>query len=289
MTDPRTLWRCYEPYHALTYFSGEARDAYEEVGLRGFWRGYFAGRAAPLGPVGPGVATACFYGFHPGFVSRALPGVWSTVSPGEALAARLSGIDRAVRAHFNDLLSNPALETAARLLRRGAEACQGAGRTLFSANRDLGWPEEPHLALWHATTLAREHRGDGHVAVLVANGVGPCEAHVLRLAVDGSPAEPIKQHRGWSEDDWSAAVERIRSRGWLDDGNHLTESGSAFHDELERATDTLAAELTACLSEEDRSDLLASLSAVARRIAAADLIPYPNPIGLPEPPRSPVP
>jgi len=52
----RRLWRVLEPYHAVTYFAPEAHQAFKDVGLRGFWMGYFAGRAAPLGAVGPGVA-----------------------------------------------------------------------------------------------------------------------------------------------------------------------------------------------------------------------------------------
>ena len=49
----RSMWTLFEPIHAVTYFAPEARAALEEAGLRGFWRGYFAGRAAPLGPAGP--------------------------------------------------------------------------------------------------------------------------------------------------------------------------------------------------------------------------------------------
>ena len=44
----RSMWHLFEPIHAVTYFSPQARAAFEEAGLRGFWRGYFAGRAAPL-------------------------------------------------------------------------------------------------------------------------------------------------------------------------------------------------------------------------------------------------
>ena len=44
------MWTLFEPVHAVTYFAPEARSAFEAAGLRGFWRGYFAGRAAPLGP-----------------------------------------------------------------------------------------------------------------------------------------------------------------------------------------------------------------------------------------------
>ena len=52
-----------------------------EAGLRGFWSGYFAARAAPLGRVGPGPVAAAFYNFHPGMVARAVPGCWDVVAP----------------------------------------------------------------------------------------------------------------------------------------------------------------------------------------------------------------
>jgi len=41
-TEPvvRSLWRLYEPLHAVTYFAPQARAAFESAGLRGFWRRY---------------------------------------------------------------------------------------------------------------------------------------------------------------------------------------------------------------------------------------------------------
>src|SRR5262245_664750 len=89
----RPLWTRAEPLHALTYFAPESHAAYEAVGLRGFWRGYFAGRAAPLGTVAAPVVTATLFGFHPDFVARAIPSVWELVTPAGAIAARLAGID----------------------------------------------------------------------------------------------------------------------------------------------------------------------------------------------------
>ena len=94
---PRRLWTVSEPLHVLTYFAPESHDAFTAAGLRGFWRGYFAGRAAPLGPVGPGLVTATFFGFHPAFVSRAIPSVWSIVTPDDAITARQAGIAAALR------------------------------------------------------------------------------------------------------------------------------------------------------------------------------------------------
>ena len=65
MTPARHLWTLFEPLHAVTYFAPEARAAFENAGLRGFWRGYFAGRAAPLGAVSAAPVVALFFSFAP--------------------------------------------------------------------------------------------------------------------------------------------------------------------------------------------------------------------------------
>ena len=105
MTSPATarrLWALGEPFHALLYFTPECRQAGEDVGLTGFWNGYFAFRAAPLGVVGAPVVTATFYNFAPAFVRRRVPAVWEAVTPAQALAARLAGVDAAVRRVFGE-------------------------------------------------------------------------------------------------------------------------------------------------------------------------------------------
>jgi hypothetical protein len=277
------LWQLAEPYHALTYFAPEAHQAFEDAGLRGFWRGYFAGRAAPLGPVGPGVVTACFYGFHPDFVARALPSIWSMASPETALAARLAGVDAAIRRVFGDASADPARAEAAQLARGALEGSAVAGRPVFAANLELDWPAEPHLALWHACTLVREHRGDGHVAALSAAGIDPCEAHVSQIAASGAPPETIQPYRGWSDDDWAAAADRLRERGWLDRDGRLTEAGRSWHDQIEHDTDRLAAEPLQRLGEKRAARLLELLAPLTARLVQTGEIPYPNPIGVPPP------
>ncbi|MCU1447875.1 MAG: hypothetical protein JWP02_45, partial [Acidimicrobiales bacterium] len=176
------MWRALEPYHAVTYFAPEAGAAFKEAGLRGFWMGYFAGRAAPMGPVGPGVVTATFFGFRHDMVARALPDAWGFASVTDVLAARLHGADAALRALLGDDVTSDAVKEAATLARTASEAGDRAGRPLFSANADLAWPTEPHLALWQAATLLREHRGDGHVAALTSAGLDGCESHVTLVA-----------------------------------------------------------------------------------------------------------
>src|ERR1700749_3120679 len=93
----RSMWTLFEPIHAVPYFAPEARSAFERAGLRGFWRGYFAGRAAPLGTAGAAVVTASFFNFAPAFVARAVPGVWELMTPADALRVRLEGATAALR------------------------------------------------------------------------------------------------------------------------------------------------------------------------------------------------
>jgi helix-turn-helix protein len=284
MTSPvRRLWQLIEPYHALTYFAPEAHEALEDIGLRGFWRGYFASRAAPLGPVDAAPVTAMFFGFHPEFVGRAVPSVWSMVSPQAALDARLEGIDRAVRGIFGEDIHSAAFSEAAELASRAAQSCSPAGRPLFAANATLPWPDEAHLALWHAATLLREHRGDGHVAALCAAGVGPCEAHVTQVAASGASPDTIKPYRGWSDDDWTMAIEQLRKGGWIDGEGTLTAAGWDRRQEIEGVTDHLAAEPLDRLGPERAGLLLEFLAPVTATIVETGLVPYPNPIGVPAP------
>lgn len=282
MANPqRRLWQLTEPYHAITYFAPESQKAYSDAGLRGFWRGYFAGRAAPMGEVGPAVVTATFFGFKPDFVERALPSIWSMATPDAALEARLKGVDAAARRIYADELQSPAFDDAARLARRAVDGCEPAGRPLFAANAKLDWPTEPHLVLWHATTLLREYRGDGHVAALVVGGLDPCEAHVTQIAASGAAPESLQPYRGWTDDDWGAARDRLRERGWLDADGALTPEGRACRQDIEDETDRLAAAPVEALGEDSVDLLLTLLGPIVAGLD--DTIPYPNPIGVPAP------
>jgi hypothetical protein len=279
--DPRRVWIVAEPYHALTYFAPEAHQAFEDAGLRGFWRGYFAGRAAPLGAAPAGVVTATFYGFHPEFVARAVPSIWELVSPARALDARLDGIGRAARRIFGSEFPATDATAATNDLRRAIEGCSVSGRPMFGANRDLEWPEAPDLALWHALTLLREHRGDGHVSILVGAALDPREAHVLRVADDELPLGSIQPYRGWSERDWADATTALRARGWLDADARITPAGTAARAGIERDTDRLSAELVARVRDLD--GVMGTLAGITGRLREAEAIPYPNPVGVPPP------
>lgn len=168
MTDriARIMWQLFEPIHAVTYFAPEARAASDGAGLRGFWMGYFAQRAAPLGPVGPEIVTACCYGFAPRRVARAIPDAWQYTTPEQALRARLDGADAALRGLLGEAIGSESMKTAADIAWDAATHASTAGRVLAAANQALPKHSQPHLQLWQAATTLREHRGDGHVAVL---------------------------------------------------------------------------------------------------------------------------
>jgi hypothetical protein len=155
--------------------------------------------------------TAWFFGFHPSFVARALPAIWSLATPAAALQARLVGIDAATRRVFPEPSWQVTFTAAVELLGGALSDCSALGRPLFGANRDLPWPTGPNLALWHASTLFRELRGDGHVVALVASGLDPCQAHITKALADGMPVDAVQPHRGWDTEDWQAACEGLQA------------------------------------------------------------------------------
>ena len=226
MADPartaRAMWTLFEPIHAVTYFAPEARGAFEEAGLRGFWRGYFAGREAEA-------------------------------------------------------------EVAAGLLWQAIGELDFSGRVLAAANAALPVPdgEASGLArLWQATTLLREHRGDGHFAALAAADIDGCEAVALRCCMD-LRREDLQPVRGWTDEAWDNALAGLTDRGWVRADGRLTSAGQAAHDAVENATDWAAARPWARLAPETTAEIVTVLTPLAQ--ACASVVPYPSPIGVPAP------
>jgi hypothetical protein len=280
----RALWRVMEPYHAVVYFAPGVKSAFEDLGLSGFWRGYFASRAAPMGPVPAEVVIATFYNFHPDMVRWAMSETWSRADPAAVTATRLHLADRTLRAWLGDeAIKSADVVEASELARRAAEAASPLGRPLFAGYTALESPEEPHLLLWHAATLLREHRGDGHVSALVGEQVDGCEANVLSAASGASTSELQRASRQWPDDEWEAAADRLRGRGWLDDDTALTSAGASAKQVVENRTDELATPPLAALDESEQDRLVAIFDRVSRAIVDAGGLTFPNPIGLPDP------
>ncbi|MGW4378882.1 SCO6745 family protein [Kitasatospora sp. NPDC004531] len=273
----RALWWLFEPVHALTYFSPEARAAYEAAGLRGYWRGYFGGRSAPLGAVDAPPVIAAFFNFAPQMVERALPELWSRATPEQALQARVSGATGALGRVLADVKPD-LIDRSVELLERAVEGLDCAGRVLAAANSALPHPEGRLARLWQATTVLREHRGDGHVAALVAEGLDGCEALVVRCALD-TRRETLQPHRGWTDTEWDEATARLIDRQWLTPDGSLTVEGRRRHLALEAATDLAAARVWTHFHRTELDELATALRPISTA-CRADLPPT-TPIGLP--------
>jgi hypothetical protein len=242
---PRSLHKVVEPLHTLLYFVPEARERYAEAGINGGMRAYFASRSAAFGQVPADVVVATFYNFSPAIVAKAIPSVWETTTPEQVLAARLDIVDAALtRMLGSDVLRSDELAEAAALAREAAEAASTeiVGRPLFAAHVSLPWPEPAHLQLWHATTLLREHRGDGHIAALVLSGLSGPQAVVSYTAYGTGLPEDIMRHtRGYTEDEWAATKAELRDKGIFDADDHYTAEGREQRERIEAQTDAAAA------------------------------------------------
>lgn len=238
----RQMWQLLEPIHAVLYYAPEVTAQAESLGfdVDTRWPSYFPLRSAPLGAAGPELVAATCYSFDPEMVRSHVPAAWEVASPVKVLEARLRGVDEALRAILGSRVDSPELAEAASLARQLAEAAPVAARPLTAANADQPWPTSPHLVLWQAATILREHRGDGHVAALLTAGLDPVEALVSFAGVGAAPAS-VFASRGWSSSAWSDALSRLVSRGWLDPSGTATDAGHAGRAEVERHTDELAA------------------------------------------------
>jgi hypothetical protein len=267
----RKTWRTLEPLHGAIYFVPEAVEEYRRLGFPRPTAAYFAARAAPMGAVAPGVVVATFYNFEPGFVEESMDGAWDVATPAEWAAARL----RAADAMFGRLVVEQpepgTIERIAELARIAAlAACERTeGRPLFAGHAELPWPSEPHLVVWHAQTLLREFRGDGHIAALTGEGLTGIEALVTHAAAGEVTADVLRTTRRWSEQDWAAAEDRLRSRGWLDPAGAFTGEGRRRRQQIEVRTDELATGPYAVLGEECCAELRALARPLSRQMAAA--------------------
>ncbi|MEU6929443.1 hypothetical protein AB0A05_09810 [Streptomyces sp. NPDC046374] len=229
--------------HAPLFFSPDLDTEFKELGIEDATAMRLAARSAPLGAVGAGTVAATFYNYHHELLARHLPGVWESASPAAVLDARLRAMDTTLNRLLGaEALASPEMAEAAELALRAAEGCTRHARPLYSANADLPVPDAPHLRLWHATTLLREHRGDGHLTALLTAGLDPVEALVSHTATGrGMSPRWLLSTRGWRRADWDAAVERLRGRGLLDAEGELTAAGVALREALEDETDRLDA------------------------------------------------
>lgn len=266
----RAAHKVIEPLHSMVYFVPEAGERYAAAGLKGGLRGYFASRSAALGVVPAEVVIATFYNFSPALVRKAIPSAWDSVTPAALLAARYDAVDAAWTRLLGEAeLKSEEMAEAAGLAREACAAIapQIEGRPLYAGHAALPWPEPEHLQLWHAATLLREHRGDGHIAALVLAGLSGLEASVTYITYGSALNEELqRQTRGYSEDEWAQSKASLQKQGILDADNQFTDIGRQQRDQIEAQTDVAAATPYEALGEQRTQRLIELARPWARSI-----------------------
>jgi hypothetical protein len=265
----RRMFELVEPIGVIPYAADEPNEAMFALGFTDYWDTYFAGRAAPLGLAAAEVVDAIFYSFAPGEVARHIPKVWRTTTPEAAIAARQAGCVKALRRILGHHVDAPGFARAAALLTKAATSAPTEGRPMYAALRAIPTPSEVVARLFHAASLLREHRGDGHVAALMIEGVGRLEAHVL-LALDmGMPAEKFGRIHHLPAAQLAAVIDGLRDRGLIGDDGWLSEHGRAVKQRVESHTDDLAARPYESLDAVELDELIETLEPLAALLLAA--------------------
>jgi hypothetical protein len=265
----RQMFELVEPIGVIPYSSDEPNEAMFALGFTNYWDTYFAGRAAPLGIVPAEVVDALFYNFAPGEVARHIPEVWRTTTPELAIAARQAGCATALRQILGDRVDSAAFARATELMVKAATSAPVEGRPMYAALRALPIPDDVVVRMFHAASLLREHRGDGHIAALMAEGIGGLEAHVL-LALDmGMPPEKFGRIHHLPPAQIAAVIDGMRARDLIADNGLLSERGRAVKDRIESLTDALAAKPYECLGQHELDELIAALQPLATLLVAA--------------------
>jgi hypothetical protein len=265
----RRMFELVEPIGVIPYSADEPNEAMFALGFTNYWDTYFAGRAAPLGLAPAEVVDALFYNFAPGEVARHIPKVWRTTTPEAAIAARQMGCVKALRRILGDHVDSHAFARAADLLLKAATSAPFEGRPMYAALRAIPIPDDVVARLFHAASLLREHRGDGHIAALMIEGVGGLEAHVLFALDMGMPAEKFGRIHHLPAAQLAAVIDGMRDRGLIGDDGCLSEPGRAVKQRIEVLTDDLAATPYESLEPGELDELMAALEPLATRLLAA--------------------
>jgi hypothetical protein len=265
----RRMFELVEPIGVIPYAADEPNESMFALGFTDYWDTYFAGRAAPLGFAPAEVVDALFYNFAPGEVARHIPKVWRTTTPEAAIAARQAGCVKALRRILGHHVDTPAFARAADLLLEAATSAPFQGRPMYAALRAIPAPDDVVARLFHAASLLREHRGDGHIAALMVEGVGGLEAHVL-VALDlGMPPEKFGRIHHLPAAQLAAVIEVLRARGLIGDDGWLSEQGRAVKQRVEDLTDDLAAKPYERLEPAELDELVTALEPLAALLLAA--------------------
>ncbi|XAS77569.1 hypothetical protein V3G39_05895 [Dermatophilaceae bacterium Sec6.4] len=273
----RSVYESVEPLHVIAYFNPAIREQQQRTGLSSMAR-YLGGRGAPLGDCPAACVSATFFNFNPAAVEPA----WQE--------ARKYGLDRLYRLHLEaiegslrealgPLCEDPSLPALARRFGEIAAGLSYAGRPLAAAWSVTPVPDEPHLALWQCFAALREYRGDGHIAALVQSGLSGVQALAFHESPHPDPAlrrralgsDFSRKSRGWSTQEWDAALAALTDRGLLDADGTISPLGAELYAALEEATDDAAAGAYAEVA--DAAELVSACRPFVKAVIDAGMLP----------------
>lgn len=276
-TAERRLGGALEPVIGQVYFSPEAHQGYATMGFEPSVHragdvqlpdgpAYFTSRGSVMGQVRGEVVASAFAVFNPEVVVPAVEFGWTLTDAGSICGARdagalaqlerILGTDPAARSRVEELL-----------LRATAELVV-EGRPLAAGITALPDPDHSLGTIWRRGDLLREFRGDSHTAAWITAGFDAVEIGLLTELYWGLPPRSYARTRGWTDEHFDAASQRLSSRGLIDDDGAFTETGRDAREAIERHTDAQMAPVMARLGD-DVDELIALLEPWGRAIRSA--------------------
>lgn len=268
------LCRAINTVHSVSYFLPDTAERFAALGLEGR-TAYFAARSAPMGAVSARTVAATFYNFNPDLVAQSIPAAWEIASPQTVTALRYEIVEDNLPRLLGDLVDTDRFRRVTALLRKAADAIpDGDGRPLYAAHAEIPWPESTPAQLWHAVTLLREYRGDGHIAALITHELSGLEALITHtLAGIGFSVDFAKALRGWSDDQWNAGLASLAERGLVDGNGELAAAGFELRSQIEDLTDQLGYRPWRVLTDADGAEIAALAGEINARVQAANVFP----------------
>lgn len=285
----RTVSARLNSFHSAMYFSEIVGAVYAEHGLQPGVEGNMAARSAPLGRVNPGVVSAAYYNYSPNFVAGLLPRLWDIASPEEMVQARFDAVAAFMAEVFGSREDIALLTEAATQLASAVEpvlaAMDFSGRTLAAATADVIGAHSATTAfekLWDVATVAREFRGDGHVAALVTAGLPGIDALMLDVATGASfKPRAAQKTRGYTDEEWKTGQNRLADSGLITveqdergfDRPIITAAGRDLKEQVEQLTDGTVATAWSVLDDDQIEALVTPSRSLIRVLAQSGAFP----------------
>ena len=232
------------PMFAVPITAPEAVDRFAAIGFdRDEWaERYFAFRSAQLGRATAETVIATYFNFAPRRIHRYFPRVWEIADPQVVLDMLMDSVDAAMGRALVDIAGTPELRELANLISAAAASAfeHPEGRSLFAGLAGIPWPDAPHAQIWLGMHALREFRGDGHVAVLTADGLTGIEALVLHAGTGWSRPVCSDRREGGRKRCGTTRSRSCAGRGLITpDEVRLSEVAQMYHGQLETQTDEL--------------------------------------------------